>query len=86
MLNHIWNQFDFSWDVFVQVIKTYQTVFYIILGGYLVHWLPDTIKARYEGWYTRSPLPLQVIYVAVIVVLIYQAVSDTFKPFVYFQF
>ena len=86
MINHIWNNFNFTWDTFVLVLWTFQSVFWVMLFGYIIHWLPDRFKKVYEGWFTKTPLPLQAVAVAVIVFLMYQAVSDTFKPFVYFQF
>jgi D-alanyl-lipoteichoic acid acyltransferase DltB (MBOAT superfamily) len=86
MLNHIWNHFDFKWKTFVTVLSTYQSVFWVILFGYIVHWLPETIKNMWERRFTSFPMPVQAFAVAIIVILIYQAVSDTFKPFVYFQF
>jgi len=48
--------------------------------------LPERTKKWYETLFAKFPMPLQAITVAVIVIVIYQAVSDTFKPFVYFQF
>ena len=86
MLNHIWYHFDFQWATFVKVLETYQSVFWIILFGFIVHWLPERTKKWYETLFAKFPMPLQAITVAVIVIVIYQAVSDTFKPFVYFQF
>ncbi len=86
MINHIWNHFDFQWEIFVKVLETYQSVFWIILFGFIFHWLPERTKKWYETLFAKFPMPLQAITVAVIVIVIYQAVSDTFKPFVYFQF
>ncbi len=86
MLNQIWNHFDFSWETFLTVLETYQAVFWIMLFGYLFHWLPDSVKKIYEQFYTRMPIPLQAVVVAIIVVLIYQAVGSESAPFVYLQF
>ncbi|TNF45689.1 MAG: MBOAT family protein [Bacteroidetes bacterium] len=86
MLDQIWNHFNFTWDTFVLVLSTYQSVFWVMLGGYIVHWLPQTVKDKWQEWFTNTPMVLQAVSVAIIVVLMYQAVSDTFKPFVYFQF
>jgi len=86
MIYHIWNHFDFSWDVFVKVLETYKSVFWVILAGYTVHWLPDSWKKKGERTFAGFPMFFQAAVVAVIVLLMYQAVSDTFKPFVYFQF
>jgi hypothetical protein len=86
MLNQIWNHFDFKWDTFVLVLSTYQSVFWVMLVGYIIHWLPQKIKKMWEDLFTSFPMPLQAFSVAIIIILMYQAVSDTFKPFVYFQF
>lgn len=86
MLNHIWNHFDFKWDTFVMVLSTYQSVFWVILFGYIVHWLPQKVKSIWENLFKRLSMPLQALAVAIIVILMYQAVSDTFKPFAYFEY
>ncbi len=86
MLNHIWNHFDFKWATFVKVLSTYQSVFWVILVGYIVHWLPQKVKALWENLFKRFPMPVQALAVAIIVILMYQAVSDTFKPFAYFEY
>lgn len=86
MLDRIWNHFDFSWDVFVTVLVTYQSVFWIMLAGFIVHWLPDKVKLLWERAYTALPVYLQAIAVAIIVVLIYQAIGAEQPPFVYLQF
>lgn len=86
MLNQIWNHFNFSWEAFISVLQTYQAVFWITLGGFFIHWMPNRWKDAYEGLFTRMPLILQTVSVAVIVVLIYQAVSGEAPPFVYLEF
>lgn len=86
MLNQIWNNFNFSMDTLGLVLWTFRSVFWVMLIGYIFHWLPQRIKNTYEGWFTKSPMLLQVLAIAVIIFVMYQAVSDTFKPFVYFQF
>ena len=57
-----------------------------MLAGFIVHWLPEKIKNYWEQAFAKLPIVVQAISVAVILFLVYQAVSDTFKPFVYFQF
>lgn len=86
MLDQIWNHFGFEWKTFGMVLWSFQSVFWVILFGYIIHWMPDKIKQTYEGWFSKSPLVIQALSVAIIVIVMYQAVSDTFKPFVYFQF
>lgn len=86
MIDQIWNHFDFTWETFVKVLSTYQAVFWIMLVGFIIHWLPSKVKRTYEGWYTRMPLPLQAVSVAVIILLMYQAISSEAPPFVYLMF
>ena len=86
MLKHIWNKFDLEWTTFVTVLTTYQSVFWVILIGYILHWLPQNVKAIWEKLFKSFPMPIQAIAVAIIVILMYQAVSDTFKPFAYFEY
>ena len=86
MLDQIWNHFDFSWETFVTVLESYQAVFWIMLFGYIIHWLPDSVKNIYEKIYSGMPIPIQAVAVAIIVVLIYQAIGSESAPFVYLQF
>ena len=86
MLNHIWTHFDFTWAVFVKVLETYQAVFWLILIGFVLHWLPQSWKDKGIHLFARIPFPIQAVFIAFSVFLMYQAISDTFKPFVYFQF
>lgn len=86
MIDQIWNHFNFTWDTFVTVLSTYQAVFWVMLGGFIIHWLPDKVKRMYEGWFTRMPLALQAVSVAVILLLMYQAISSEAPPFVYLMF
>lgn len=86
MLNQIWNHFDFTWDRFVLVLQTYQSVFWIMLSGFIVHWLPAAWKDAYKNLFIRLPVPAQVAAVACIIFLMYQAMTGESKAFVYFQF
>lgn len=86
MLSHIWQHFDFEWNTFVTVLETYQAVFWIMLFGFIVHWLPNKVKGLYEKAYAALPVPIQAIAVATIVILIYQAIGAEQPPFVYLQF
>ena len=85
-LNHIWTGFGFDIPTFFKVISTYQVVFIIMLSGFIIHWLPNRIKRMYEDLFTKMPMYLQAFSVAVIVLLIYQAVSDESRGFVYFLY
>lgn len=86
MIEHIGAHFDFSWSVFVKVLQTYQAVFWLILIGFTLHWLPQKWKDHGTITFARFPFLLQAFCISMSVFFMYQAISDTFKPFVYFQF
>ena len=71
---------------FLDFIAIYQVPLIIMLAGFFVHWLPDKIKNIYEKAFTAMPMWLQVISVAMIIVLMYQAIGAEQPPFVYLQF
>lgn len=86
MLHHIWTNFDFTWPIFVKVLDTYQAVFWLILIGFVLHWLPESWKEKGIHSFAKVPFVFQAVLIAFSVFFMYQAISDTFKPFVYFQF
>ena len=86
MINHIWNHLDLKWDIVKLVFQTYSSVFWIITLGYFLHCMPQSWKDKGQDYFTKMNLGLKSIIIVICVFLMYQAISDTFKPFVYFQF
>jgi D-alanyl-lipoteichoic acid acyltransferase DltB (MBOAT superfamily) len=86
MLNQIWYNFDLNSETFSILMTGFDTALYVMVFGYILHWLPSKTKLFGEKLFTKMPMILQSIVVAIIMICIYQAFSDTFKPFVYFQF
>ena len=84
LYHQIWNNMD--WAGAIAVLSAYSTVFWVMLVGYITHWLPQSLKDDVQGLYGRSPLPVKVAAVAIVGVLCYQAFSSDFQPFIYFQF
>ena len=85
-LKNIGNQFNLTADTFGKALWTYQVVFIILGVGFLIHLLPQRFKDKGILLYSKTPIALQVVSIAVALFLIYQAVSDESKGFVYFQF
>jgi len=85
-LKNIGNQFNLTAETFGKALWTYQVVFIILGIGFIVHWIPQRIKDKGVLMYSKTPIALQVISIALALFLIYQAVSDESKGFVYFQF
>ena len=72
----------YAWDILVH----YQLVFWVMLLGYITHWLPQTTKDNIEAIYAKSPGFAKVIIASIVGVICFQAFSTDFQPFVYFQF
>lgn len=75
-----------DWGNALAIVSHYQMVFWVMLIGYITHWLPSSIKGKITDFYALSPLPIKVIAAVVVGVLCYQAFSTDFQPFIYFQF
>ncbi len=86
MLSQIWNNFELNQQSISILLDGFDTALLIMLIGYVLHWLPGKVKLFGEKVFTRLPIYIQSVVVAIILIFIYQAFSDTFKPFVYFQF
>tara|TARA_B110000285_G_scaffold71780_1_gene82730 strand:- start:5041 stop:6702 length:1662 start_codon:yes stop_codon:yes gene_type:complete len=86
MIRQIWYHFELNQTSFDVFMTGFDTALYIMLLGYLFHWLPNRTKLFGEKIFTKMPMYMQSIIVAFILIAVYQGFSDTFKPFVYFQF
>jgi len=86
MLDRIFNHFDFDWTVLGTVLWSFGTVFILIGVGFILHWLPQRMKDGGVAAFARLPLVVQIIGIAIAILFMYQAVSDSFKPFVYLEF
>jgi D-alanyl-lipoteichoic acid acyltransferase DltB (MBOAT superfamily) len=68
------------------MLLSYWKVFAVMILGFLLHWLPSTLKARGMNWFVSTPLYQKVIISSVVVFIIYQSVSAGLQPFIYFRF
>ena len=86
MLSQIWNNFELNQQSISILLDGFDTALLIMLIGYILHWLPGKTKLFGEKMFTRLPIYIQSVVIAIILIFVYQAFSDAFKPFVYFQF
>ncbi len=77
---------SFGGQLIGQMFATYWKVFLVMLLGYVIHWLPDTLKIKYRDWFINTPVYLKIIICGVVVFIIYQSLSAELQPFIYFQF
>ena len=84
MIGQIRNQFDPA--VIVSVLVAYQKVFWLMLLGYLLHFVPERIERLIEGEFVKAPLWAQSLALAAVAWAIIQTYSAAVQPFIYFQF
>ena len=92
--NQLWYDFKLSFgetwiyasDKTENFIEYPTAVFWVMAAGFLVHWVPSSIKNRIETAFITSPIPVQLATSVVAVVLCYQAYSAEAPAFIYFQF
>lgn len=77
---------NLSLDLIPLMITSYYKVFAIILAGFIIHWLPASLKEKYRGLFIQSHMVIKLIIIILAVFLIYQAKSAEIQPFIYFQF
>jgi alginate O-acetyltransferase complex protein AlgI len=73
-------------DLFIKIIYHYKFIFILILAGYLIHWIPEKIKAAYRTWFASRSFIVMGILAIIAVFLMYQLMSGEMQPFIYFQF
>lgn len=78
--------YHMDWHYALDILIHYQLVFWVMLLGYITHWLPASTKNKIESAYAKSPAFAKVLIAASVGIICYQAFSTDFQPFIYFQF
>jgi alginate O-acetyltransferase complex protein AlgI len=68
------------------MLLSYWKVFAIMILGYVLHWLPQTLKDKGMNWFIAIPLYQKAVVSTLAVFVIYQALSAGLQPFIYFRF
>ncbi|MBL7917469.1 MAG: hypothetical protein JNM96_03670 [Bacteroidia bacterium] len=84
ILDRIGNHF--SIELFSEIVLGYLTVLLVVLAGFLIHWIPETVKEKYRNAFANLPFPLMILCCVVVVFGLYQIMSSEMQPFIYFQF
>jgi alginate O-acetyltransferase complex protein AlgI len=84
MLTQIVSHFNVS--IFFQFIAGYPEVFFLMMVGFGMHFIPDTIVERAEERVMDLPLYAKAICVVLVIILVIQTKSAEVQPFIYFQF
>ncbi len=76
----------FNGQIFFDFIAGYKAVMFLIVLGYILHFIPNTIQERVEENVINMSLLAKAVCVVVVIVLVIQTKSAGVQPFIYFQF
>ncbi|GAA0873816.1 MBOAT family protein [Wandonia haliotis] len=79
-------QTNFQLGLAWEILTSYKWVFFAMLFGFIVHWLPTRVKDWYKELFVASPMPVKAIVAVITVFVIIQFISSDLQPFIYFQF
>lgn len=78
--------FHFSPQVFLEFAKGYSPVLFLMILGYVLHFIPQAIELKAEQTVTNLPLVGKAIFIILIMYIVIQTKSSAIQPFIYFQF
>jgi alginate O-acetyltransferase complex protein AlgI len=67
-------------------IAGYTGVFFLMVLGYILHFVPDTTYHQAEVAVRKMPLVLKAVCIVAVIVIVIQTKSAEIQPFIYFQF
>ncbi len=74
------------WAIMGNIITLFWPALVVAAVAFIIHWLPTAIKEGYTKAYTNLHPIVQVFIITLLVVFMYQWVSDIRVPFTYTQF
>ena len=77
---------NFQTNIFPQLFSGYPLAMTLIVVGFLLHFVPQSIDRRVENLVTRTPMWGQVALLVVMIWCVMQIKSSDIQPFIYFQF
>jgi len=84
MLEQIFYKFEFAG--ILERIAAYKTIYAVLLLGFVIHWLPEDIKAATRIAFAELPDVVKAIIIVAIVLVLFQFKTAGIQPFIYFQF
>ena len=76
----------FHGEVFFQWIVGYSNIFYLMLLGYIIHFIPKFVDKKIQEWITASPVVVQALLLALMIIVVVQVESAQLQPVIYFNF
>lgn len=77
---------NFSPGSWFPLLSSYSVVLVVMAAGYLIHFLPESVREAYRGIFIRTPLAVQLVLVMLMSVLLIQLRTIEVMPFIYFRF
>lgn len=77
---------NFQFELVPIMLTSYYKSFIVIALGFLIHWLPSSLKENYRGFFIKSHILVKLIFVVLIIFVLIQVKSSEIQPFIYFQF
>ena len=84
MISQILTQFN--GQILFDFISGYKGVVFLMIIGFILHFIPAITEKRAEQYVTRMPLAGKAALVVSIIILVVQTKSSGIQPFIYFQF
>ncbi len=78
--------YHFGWTEIPAMVVAYHTAFGIMLLGFILHWLSGSLKEKAMNLFIATPVYLQAVLCTLVIFIIYQSVSASLQPFIYFRF
>lgn len=76
----------FNPQIFFEFVSGYKGVVFLMVLGFILHFIPATTEQRAEELVTKMPLAGKAALVVSIIILVVQTKSAGIQPFIYFQF
>lgn len=73
-------------ELVFSVISNYWHVFFLIMLGYVLHFLPDRLSQSCRNTFVKMPAYLYAVVLVILIVVIVQVKTSEVQPFIYFQF
>ncbi len=77
---------NFNGTVFTEFVSGYSLVFTLMIVGYVLHMIPDTVTDKVRSRMIELPLYAKALCLVVVIILVIQTKSAEVQPFIYFQF
>jgi hypothetical protein len=77
---------NFHPEVIMQFIEGYRVVFFFLIIGFILHFMPKRVEDMIRNFVIRSPLSIQALLFLILIFIVVQVKSAGVQPFIYFQF